>query len=80
MRDPSLCTEKFTVSCQYGVELFWYGQRSTQDNTKKMWEHGGDHGIIAPKAVGQGAPQAINACHAGHYERLRGAEQMSACG
>ena len=40
--------------------------------------------IIAPLAVGQGGPQAIircmYVCHAGHYEGLRGAEQMSACG
>ena len=38
----------------------------------------------SPLAYGLGAPQAINVCmyvcHAGHYERLRGAEQMSACG
>ena len=33
---------------------------------------------------GQGAPERqailLDVCHAGHYEGLRGAEQMSACG
>ena len=37
--------------------------------------------IIAPQAVGQGAPQAINACmYVCHAGSCKGAEHMSACG
>ena len=79
--------EGFEKPMSFVTTKCWYSQSLQVDGRCKAstcWRRRSSVEVFAPLAVGQGAPQAIircmYVCHAGHYEGLRGAEQMSACG